>query len=514
MSRPVLWAAVLVGIMSLLRAYAAFNFPLTPDESYYWTWSLHPAFGYTDHPPMVAWLIALGNFLGHTYGAARLPFLIAEALAALAIGMAAKLLTGDTRAGAYTAIVFTLIPQTNLEFAECIPDGGYVLAWSLALWAAAALARRASPRATVALGAALAATVYSRTFGWALVFGIAAWAVFARRDLLRPVASACAIAFVAYIPFLIWNASVGWETFAFEFVHRQSVGVNTVSVAKVFDFGTVRFLEYGVLIVLLTWFVALRREPKLPLVAWTTLPFPLALIGLSFAMRTEAYWIVGPAASLSIGCGVVLARRTRCGGRVVRGPRSLDRLRDGRRRLPRIAGERAGRGVSRLARAAHADLLGRLRVRADGVRFARRRGRRRHDLHRPLRNVVGAAVVWRASIMVAAVPQVPQWSRWYRPAEVPQRADFVAPLTPFGDTAGLEQKIRAAYADVGPPKLLDYRYAGEPEVRSTSRVSRTRDRTRARSCRGSDEGGVVGRRLGRGRERGRWGTPPGAGAES
>ena len=67
------------------------------------------------------------------------------------------------------------------------------------------------------------------------------------------------------------------------------------------------------------------------------------------------------------------------------------------------------------------------------------------------------------SIMVAAVPQVPQWSRWYRPAEVPQRADFVAPLTPFGDTAGLEQKIRAAYADVGPPKLLDYRYAGEPE---------------------------------------------------
>jgi hypothetical protein len=27
----------------------------------------------------------------------------------------------------------------------------------------------------------------------------------------------------------------------------------------------------------------------------------------------------------------------------------------------------------------------------------------------------------------------------------------------------LEQNIRAAYAHVGTPKILDYRYAGEPE---------------------------------------------------
>ena len=292
--------------VSLLRVYAAANFPLTTDEAYYWSWSLHPSFGYTDHPPMVAWLITLGSLFGHSYGAVRLPFVIAEAVAAVAVGMAAELLSGDTRAGAFTAIVFTLIPQTKLEFAECIPDGAYVLSWSLALWAAAALARRASPAATIALGAALAATVYSRTFGWALVFGIAAWAVFARRDLVRPVAVACAIAAIAYVPFLMWNASVGWETFAFEFVHRQSV--TTFSFAKLFDLGTMRFLLYGGLIVILTWLVALRRESRLPLVAWTALPLPLILFVMSFAMRTESYWIIGPAASLAIGCGVVLAR--------------------------------------------------------------------------------------------------------------------------------------------------------------------------------------------------------------
>lgn len=34
------------------------------DEAYYWYYSLRPDWGYFDHPPMVAWLIALGTLLG------------------------------------------------------------------------------------------------------------------------------------------------------------------------------------------------------------------------------------------------------------------------------------------------------------------------------------------------------------------------------------------------------------------------------------------------------------------
>ena len=53
--------------------------------------------------------------------------------------------------------------------------------------------------------------------------------------------------------------------------------------------------------------------------------------------------------------------------------------------------------------------------------------------------------------------------RWYRPATVPQRADLIAFRTPFGDNPNLEHDVRAAYAQVGIPQRLDYRYAGEPE---------------------------------------------------
>lgn len=37
--------------------------PLTWDENYYWVWSQNLQLSYYDHPPMVAWLFALGNFL-------------------------------------------------------------------------------------------------------------------------------------------------------------------------------------------------------------------------------------------------------------------------------------------------------------------------------------------------------------------------------------------------------------------------------------------------------------------
>ena len=46
----------LLGILLVLRAVMAGLLPLTADEAYYWLWSQHLAWGYFDHPPMIAWL--------------------------------------------------------------------------------------------------------------------------------------------------------------------------------------------------------------------------------------------------------------------------------------------------------------------------------------------------------------------------------------------------------------------------------------------------------------------------
>ncbi len=58
--RVLLIFLVIWGIVNLLQA--AFT-PLHNDEAYYWMYSRYPAWGYYDHPPMIAMLILAGSIL-------------------------------------------------------------------------------------------------------------------------------------------------------------------------------------------------------------------------------------------------------------------------------------------------------------------------------------------------------------------------------------------------------------------------------------------------------------------
>ncbi len=62
-------------------AYTAWRAPLHADEAYYWVWTQLDSWswGYFDHPPLTAWLIALSTgLLGRSELAVRLPFLFAH----------------------------------------------------------------------------------------------------------------------------------------------------------------------------------------------------------------------------------------------------------------------------------------------------------------------------------------------------------------------------------------------------------------------------------------------------
>ena len=43
----------------LLKIVLAAGFPITGDEAFFYQWGVRPAWGYSDHPPMVGWLLAL-----------------------------------------------------------------------------------------------------------------------------------------------------------------------------------------------------------------------------------------------------------------------------------------------------------------------------------------------------------------------------------------------------------------------------------------------------------------------
>ncbi|MEP6968511.1 MAG: glycosyltransferase family 39 protein, partial [Pseudomonadota bacterium] len=70
-----------VAVMFALRLTVGASMHLTEDEAYYRLWSMAPAFGYYDHPPMIAWWIWLGRrLLGDTPLGVRIGPIVAGAL--------------------------------------------------------------------------------------------------------------------------------------------------------------------------------------------------------------------------------------------------------------------------------------------------------------------------------------------------------------------------------------------------------------------------------------------------
>ena len=455
---------MIIAVLTVMRAYVAFHVPLTADEAYYWSWSLHPAYGYTDHPPLVAWLIRLGTSFGAGAGCVRLPFVLCEAIAALAAGRAAFLLSGNARAGAIAALLFALIPQTKLAIGEALPDGAYMAAWGLALWAAAACDAKPVLRNIAGLGLALAAVVLARTFGWALVAGILAWSLEpSRRSRLWPLLGVAALVIVAaYAPFIAWNAQHDWENFAFTFANRQHFGD---AVQHLTDISTVRFIVYALLLAAVTWFVALRRSPRLTLVAWTALPLPAALFALSFFTTTESYWIIGPAASLAAGAGISLvpltvARRVAFGvlalgtAYVTLGALFLT--------LPESAQARVFGAAPSLRRPlssgvfVYPALAERVRALAAGSDDA---------VVLTDRYETAAELRWYGidARIAADMPQRAQWIRWHAGGPVPQHAIMVTFDRPLSADASLAQAAQAAFVHVTPLPDAGFTYAGTRE---------------------------------------------------
>lgn len=49
------------GLTMLVKLWLAAYFPITGDEAFFYQWGVFPAWGYSDHPPMVGWLIYVLN---------------------------------------------------------------------------------------------------------------------------------------------------------------------------------------------------------------------------------------------------------------------------------------------------------------------------------------------------------------------------------------------------------------------------------------------------------------------
>lgn len=301
MTRYIVWGVV--AVVTLLRAIAAWKLPMTGDEAYYWEWSRRLAFGYTDHPPAVAWTIAAFAFLGRHPLAVRIGFVLCGLVATLAIAACAtELANGERRAGRVAALALTLMPIMSVPFGSAGPDGPYLMFWCLGMWFAARAFAQQAPADFALLGLAMGGTILSRMSGFALLFGVAVAALY--REHRRVWRDGLWISFLiaagCFAPFVLWNAQHHWETIVFTFGTRHvDEGFTIKRLVNMLALQAGAFSP-GI------WFAAILVivRPKSTIVTWTAAPLFLLVLAVSLFERVEINWFYGCFASLCAGLGI------------------------------------------------------------------------------------------------------------------------------------------------------------------------------------------------------------------
>ncbi|HLA25358.1 MAG TPA: glycosyltransferase family 39 protein, partial [bacterium] len=202
-----LW--IVVGAV-LLRAAAAAVAPLIDDEAYYWLWAQRLDWGYLDHPPLIAWLIALTTGTGDGSFLIRLSPLVLGVLTTYTLFLLGRELFG-ARAGMIAAVLFQVVPVLAGAGLLATPDAPLLLCWVAALrFAWQALQGR--PGRWLAAGAVVGVGLLSKVPMVLLPVGLVLYVAVRPARLLREwqLYAAAALAVAIFSPVLIWNAQHGW----------------------------------------------------------------------------------------------------------------------------------------------------------------------------------------------------------------------------------------------------------------------------------------------------------------
>ena len=200
--KPLRVAWGILAAFTVIRLVVAATTGIVEDEAYYWTWSQRLAAGYYDHPPGIAWAIALSaRLLGATSLGVRAGPILLGSLGVAALARYAK-----------DPVLFVLlvgsIPLFTLGGVLATPDAPMLAGWALAL--SGALGNRWW---IAGLGAGIAGL--SKYTGWGL------WPLLflAAPGRWRDMIPGFLLTVVVLAPNLLWNAGHDWVSVRFQLNH-------------------------------------------------------------------------------------------------------------------------------------------------------------------------------------------------------------------------------------------------------------------------------------------------------
>jgi 4-amino-4-deoxy-L-arabinose transferase-like glycosyltransferase len=285
-----LWFALFViGNLSVISGTE-----LSHDEAYYWLWSRYPDWGYFDHPPLIAWLIALTTgWIDGEWGVRLGPHLVLLMVA----WIVGRKVIGPQRQWAWWA-GWMVFPLLSIASVLALPDSALLSSELLFIWALQRFIDNDTKWNALIIGLTAALLLYAKYHGALLIAG----AVLGAPELVRRkhLWLAVAAGLLLFTPHLLWQWQHGFPTLNYHLFHAHK---GAVSVYRPLIFFLQQLFAPAIFLAPWIWWRAfhVRFED----------PFERALLGmsvvtiatfacLSFIKSIEGNWTVAAYLSLLV----------------------------------------------------------------------------------------------------------------------------------------------------------------------------------------------------------------------
>ena len=275
--RKIFW--FFLAALTLLRLFFANKAGLGVDEGLYLLYARNLAWGYFDHPPMVAFLAAVTTLGGEGLFFIRLGPIICSGISLILLRRLALALYGDERIALGAVVLLALMPYQHLLMVALLPDATLNLFWCgtlLAFWHAT---QKESWAAWILAGLLFGGALLSKYHGVLLPACLFFYWVTTpdQRFWLRRIQpyAAVLIGLLVFLPNIFWNAQHNWISYAYQLFHGvdSEFGFDKVLEVIAGQLGAWSPLIFGLLI---TAAVVIIKQKKLStadrFVLWNSLP--------------------------------------------------------------------------------------------------------------------------------------------------------------------------------------------------------------------------------------------------
>jgi hypothetical protein len=206
------------GILNLLQA--GFT-TLNNDEAYYWMYSKYLAWGYFDHPPMIALMIRTGYLIFHNELGVRIIVVLSQLVTLTVIWAVTD---KEKRKKKENILLFFMIavilPVCNIYGFVSTPDAPLLLFSAIFLLVYKKFLEEESWKNTLFLGISIAALMYSKYHGGLLIILI----ILSNPGLLKKIKFylAAGLSLLLFFPHIFWQYSNQFPSVKYHLIERVS----------------------------------------------------------------------------------------------------------------------------------------------------------------------------------------------------------------------------------------------------------------------------------------------------